>query len=90
MERHTSGTNYYMTLQAPGGHRNGTPEHKPYTRECRWDSPPDPRDVWAWQTVADLQARLRGEPPPGPVGEPWNRDRCHACLYTITCRCGVT
>jgi hypothetical protein len=41
----------------------------------------------AWQAVADIQARLRREPPPGPVGEAWNNPACPGCGYTIRCRC---
>lgn len=67
--------------------RNDLPEHVPYIYPEE-----DPEDeasaVTAWQAVADLQARLRGEPPPGPIGQPWNQDPCPGCGYTITCRCG--
>jgi len=66
--------------------RNGLPPLKPYAR-----APQDPaeaeRDRWAWQTVADIQARLHGEPPQ-PVDEPWNLPPCAGCGHRMRCACG--
>ena len=74
-------------IQAVPQARNGLPEHAPYA----W-SPPDPaeaeRDQWAWQKVAEAQARLRGEPPPAPVSEPWDLRPCAGCGFQMRCACG--
>jgi hypothetical protein len=65
--------------------RNGRPHPTPYT--WRGHHEDLPRAVWAWQTVANMQAVIRGEPPPPAVTEPWNKPACYWCGYTITCRC---
>lgn len=41
----------------------------------------------AWNQVAAIQARLRGEPEPAPVAKPWTLPPCDGCGYRFRCEC---
>jgi hypothetical protein len=66
--------------------RNGLPVSKPYARAPQ-DAAEAERGKWAWRQVAEIQARLRGEPPPPPMTEPWNLPPCPGCGYRMRCGC---
>jgi hypothetical protein len=62
--------------------RNGMPPLRPYRRDDAQLA------TAAWQRVADIQARLRGEPAPAQVHKPWNQRPCPGCGYQMRCTCG--
>lgn len=61
--------------------RNGMPATVPYA----WNGDRDDRA--AWRRVAEVQARLRGQPAPALTGEPWNLPPCDGCGYRMRCSC---
>ena len=63
--------------------RNGIPLARPYAHTAAELAAAER----AWQEVADVQARLRGEPPPPPVAEPWAKGTCPGCGYRMRCSC---
>lgn len=65
--------------------RNGIPLATPYAHTG--DAADLAAAERAWQEVADVQARLRGEPPPPPVAEPWAKQPCPGCGYQMRCSC---